>query len=86
MKHIEVYKKHKLAEVFVYTAVYGTKDGYNLLLISPFENFTIFDEDWEYKKKFEEMHGEGSYKETNDAVNEIVEGRFSFLTVVNPKE
>lgn len=85
-KHIEVYKKHKLAEVLVFTAVYGTKDGHDLLLISPFKNFASFDEDWGYKAKFEAVHGEGSLKETNDKINEIIEESYSYLTVVAVKE
>ena len=85
-KHVEVYKKHKLAEIFFYTADYGTKDGHNLLLISPFKNFASFDDDWGYKEKFEAVHGKGSLKETTDKLNGIIEESYTFLTVVVPKE
>lgn len=85
-KHIDVYNKHKFAEVFVYTAVYGTKDGYDVLLISPFKNFASFDDDWGYKEKFEAMHGEGSLKKTSDKLTEITEAEYSFMTVINEKK
>ena len=81
-KHLEVFKKYNLENVYTYFSRFGSKDGYSIMLEFPFTNWGDLDKDIDYKTKFESVHGEGSLKKAGEKWNECVENAYVEAVVI----
>lgn len=76
----KVYEEKAYTNAFeVYNARFDSKDMGGVLIASSFKNWAFFDEDRNFKKDYEEVHGEGSwwtfmeeYKDVVVSVDDLV--------------
>jgi hypothetical protein len=68
-----VYEEKKFDYSFeVYRAQFESKGSGSVMISFPFKNWAFFDEDRNFKKDFEEVHGEGSWANFMEEYKDIV--------------
>jgi hypothetical protein len=81
-KIIEVYKEKKYAYDFtVYWNQFDNTDGRDVVTEGSFTNWAFLDRERDFKKDFEEVHGEGSWWKLIEEYRDIVASSYDELSV-----
>ncbi|WP_286234766.1 hypothetical protein [Thalassotalea sediminis] len=63
--------------------IQGKMNGRHLMAISSFDKWAEMDDDWEFKKHFEEIYGKGSYKSFSESYSKAFENTWHEIISVN---
>jgi len=63
--------------------IQGNINGRHLMAISSMESWAELDEDWEFGKHFEALHGKGSFKAFRESYNTVFKNQWQEVIVVN---
>ena len=85
-KITEVYRKKSYTKTFeVYWNQFESKDGRDAVIETNFEKWAFLDEDDEFVKDYEEIHGEGSYRLAIEEYRDVVKGVEDELSEIIPE-
>jgi hypothetical protein len=85
-KVLEVYKKKSYPDYFqVYRSQFRSGNGRDVAIAFGFKNYAFFDEEDNFWKDYEEIHGEGSKWKFTEEYRDIVESSFEELSSLIPE-
>jgi len=63
--------------------IQGNLNGRHIMSVSPVESWTSLEEDWEFKKHYEALHGEDSYEKFTENYNTVFSNYWEEMLMLN---